>query len=102
MTAIRFPEFSVEITLHHGDQVVCRRLLLWACFLRRVKHVKTQVSFDQLRHQSVKCSATGSNELQNLLAFAFILKGPFNGFYLAPDAPDAREGLRFVLRDVRQ
>jgi hypothetical protein len=64
--------------------------------------METQMPYDQLRHQSVQGAAAGSNQLQNLLTFAFTLKGPLNGLYLAPDAPDARQGLRFVLRDVRQ
>ena len=71
-------------------------------FLIRVEHVEPQMSFDQLRHQPVERAAAGSDQLQYLLAFAFAFKSSFNGFYLAPDAPNARERLRLVFRDMRQ
>jgi hypothetical protein len=60
------------------------------------------MSFDQLRHQPVERAAAGSDQLQNLLTFAVAFKCSFNGFDLAPDAPNAREGLRLVFRDMRQ
>src|ERR1700756_4756300 len=102
MGAIRSPGTSVEIAFHHGDQVVRRRLLRWACLLLRVQYVETQVAFNQLRHQPIESAAAGCNQLQNLLALTFTFKGTFDSLHLALDAPDARESLRLVFRNMRQ
>src|ERR1700756_720071 len=103
MAAIRSPGFSVEIALHHGNEVVCRRLLGWAGFLRGVEHVIAQVAFDQLRHESIQCAATGSNELQDLFALVFFpSERSFNGFDLALNTADPAQHLFFVFAGVGQ
>ena len=79
-----------------------RRNLRRTSFVLRVEHMETQMALDQLCHQTVQGAAARSNQLQNLLAFALTLKGPFDSFHLAPDAPNARERLRLVFRDMRQ
>ena len=40
------------------------------------------MAINQFCHQSIECSAAGCDELQDLFAFAFCFKCPFDGLYL--------------------
>jgi hypothetical protein len=58
--------------------------------------MKFQVALDQFSHQSIQRPAAGGDELQDVFAFAVPFKRTFDGFNLAFDTPDPREGLHLV------
>lgn len=53
--------------------------------------MKSQMSFDELGHQSVQRSAAGGYELQNVFAFALLFEGSCDGVYLSPNPTDSRQ-----------
>src|ERR1700724_1881435 len=87
MTAIVVSESLVEISLDHRYQFIGRLTLRWEGLLSFDQNMKSQMAFDQLRHQSIKRTATGSDELQDVFAFAAPFKRAFYGFVLPFDTP---------------
>ena len=65
------------------------------------QNVKSQVTLNQFRHQSIQRATARGYELQDLFAFTLSIQCPFNRFDLALDAPDARQHLHFVFCRMR-
>ena len=102
MTATVVSESLIEIPLDHSYEIIGCLTLRWERLLTLDQNMKSQVAFDQFSHQSIQCPATGGDELQDVFAFAVSFKGTFDGFDLAFDSPNSREGLYLIFCCVRQ
>jgi hypothetical protein len=60
------------------------------------------MALDQSRHQSVKRTTAGGNELENILTISVALERPFDRLDLSLDTADTAQLLLQVFRGMRQ
>jgi hypothetical protein len=86
-----------EICLHHIDNFIGRECLLRIWFSLRVKHMMSDVAFEEFSHQAVDGTSCRTDDLQNLGAIASLFEDSLKCLKLPPDALAAQNQLLFVL-----
>ena len=68
----------------------------------RVDHVKSDVAFDDFRHQGIDCAAGGGNRMKNMRTLGACLERLFDGLNLSAYAADTIQQFVLVSKDVCQ
>ena len=85
-----------EVGLHHVDNLIGRVRLLRIRFSLRVKHMVSDVAFQELSHQAVDCTSCCADDLQHLRAIAPLVEDPLKSLKLPADAFAPQNHLLFV------
>src|SRR5579864_2019350 len=62
----------------------------------RVKHMVSDVAFQEFSHQAIHCTSCRADDLQHLGAIASLVEDPLKSLKLPPDAFASQDHLLFV------
>src|ERR1700686_5739010 len=86
-----------QVGFHHVHPLLSRVRLLRIRFPLGVKHMVSDVAFQELSHQAVDCPSCCADDLQHLRAIASLIEDPLKNLKLPPDAFAPQNQLLFVL-----
>jgi len=92
---------SLQIGMHHIDQLVRGVRIECARILLRVDEVGADVVLDDLSHQAGNAAADASDHMHDALAFHLVGEGALDCFNLAADASNAGQQLLFLFDRMR-